>query len=158
VLFRVPTTKDFLDRVAGAGTTTYVKNTVTGAVTPPTTATQFTRTAGGTNIIWTSEPVAAVTISGTVTFNLWAFESASQANATITAELVRCNNAGTVLSVIAACVLNRTELGTTSAVNNFTQTATSTVLSANDRLAIRCYIDDGNTVTMASGRTVSFSH
>jgi len=143
----------------GTAASTMVKNTVAGAVTPPTAATQFTVSAGGTNVIWYSEPfLNGQTISGAVTFNIWAHESATAANATITAELVRANNAGTVQSVIAAVVLSRTELTTTSAVQNWSNaTVSSTAMSAGDRLAVRVYIDDGNGVTMASGRTVTIT-
>lgn len=140
---------------AGAAVVAYVKNTVAGAVTPPTAATQFTRVGAGANQVWYSNPLNAVTIASTVTFNLWAKESATTANATVTAELLRANNSGTILSVIAAVTLARAELTTTMAVQNFTKAPTSTALSAGDRLAVRVYMDDGNAVTMATGKTIT---
>ena len=139
----------------GSGFVAYVKNTLAGTVTPPTTATQFTKAGAGTEQIWYSNPLQAVTVSGNVTFNLWAKESAIQANATITAELLRADNDGTNLTVIASCTLSRAELTATILANNWVVTPTSTALTAGQRLAVRVYIDDGNGVTMASGRTVT---
>lgn len=143
----------------GGGSTNYQKDTLTGTVTPPTTQTQFTReTTLDETVIWVSNPLSSgVTISGTVTFNIWALESQTAANATITAELLRLNSSGNVQSVIADCLLNRTELTISSAAQNWTRTPTSTALSAGERLGLRVYIDDGNGVTMASGRTVTIS-
>ncbi|MFA7008369.1 MAG: fibronectin type III domain-containing protein [Elusimicrobiales bacterium] len=139
----------------GAAVVTYTKNTVAGAVTPPTGATQFTETAGGAVVAWYSDPLDAVTINGNVTFNIWAKESATAANATITAELLLANNAGVIQSVIASVLIPRAELTTTLKAQNWVKAPASTTLSNGDRLALRIYIDDGNTVKMASGRTVT---
>ena len=140
----------------GAAVVTYTKNTVAGAVTPPTAATQFTDTAAGAVVSWYTGPLDAITIAGNVVFNIWARESATQANATITAELLRANNAGSILSTIAVVVTTRAELGTTLAAQNWGKLPTSTTLVNGDRLVLRLHIDDGNTVTMtANGRNVT---
>ncbi|MBI4803088.1 MAG: hypothetical protein HY796_11245 [Elusimicrobia bacterium] len=145
-----------LIRFSGSTVVTYVKDTILGPVTPPTVETQFTFESGGTEVIWYSYPIDAVTISGDVTFNIWAMESATKANATITAELLRSDNAGAILSVIASVLIPRTELTTTLAKQNWLKAPTSTAMSNGDRLALRIYIDDGDGVTMsAANRTVS---
>ncbi|MBI4457919.1 hypothetical protein HY633_03075, partial [Candidatus Uhrbacteria bacterium] len=141
----------------GAASVGYVKGTVAGTVTPPTTATQFTKTNGGTGQIWYTNPLNAVTVSGNVTFNLRAKESATSANSTITAELLRADNSGAILSTIVSVQLSQSELTTTDAAKNWTKAPTSTALSAGDRLAVRVYIDDGSGVTMGNGRTVTMT-
>ena len=145
----------YLTRTMGAAVATYTKNTLAGTVTPPTAETQFTRVAAGTNVIWYSDPLDAVTIAGNVTFNIWARESAVQANATITAELLRADASGALQSVIASVLIPRAELTTTLAAQNWAKFPVFTVLSNGDRLAVRAYIDDGNGVTMGSGRNVT---
>ena len=140
----------------GALSTAYVKRTMAGAVTPPTVATQFTKVAEGAPQIWYSDPIsAAVTIAGTVTFNLWVNESNNKANATVTMELLKSNNAGTTLTVISACALGRAELTTTMASVIWQSTPISTALAIGDRLAARVYIDDASGVTMATGNAVT---
>ena len=141
----------------GSASLSYVKNTVAGPVTPPTTATQFTKVGAGTVVTLASNPLNAVTISSNVTFNLRARESATSANATITAELLRLNNAGAIVSTIASVLLSRPELTTSDAASNWTVSPTSTTLVEGDRLGVRVYIDDGSGVTMASGRTVTMT-
>lgn len=139
----------------GVGLVTYTKNTLVGPVTPPTSATQFTAVAAGAVQSWYTYPLDRVTISGSVTFNIWARESATQANASITGVLYRANSSGVVISTIATATLNRTELTTTLAANNWSVTPTLTTLAYGDRLLLQLYIDDGGTSTMASLRTVT---
>ncbi|MEK9152565.1 MAG: hypothetical protein AAB692_04310, partial [Patescibacteria group bacterium] len=146
-----------LSLTRGAASVTYVTGTVAGTVTPPTTTTQFTKTDGGANQTWYTDPLNAVTISGNVTFNIRAKESVAQANATVTAELLRADNAGNILSTIASVNTGDTELTTTDAAKNWTKAPTSTALSAGDRLAIRVHIDDGNGVTMGNNRSVKMT-
>jgi|GEM_PF-1956207 len=132
-----------LTRFPGPGFVTYTKNTARGTFTPPTAVTQLTQVAAGTPVVWYSDPLDDITISGNVTFNIWAMESNAAANGTITAELLKSNNAGTTLSVIASVVLARTELSdTTMAAQNWSLAPVSTVLANGDRLAVRAYMDD----------------
>ena len=64
----------------GSSVQTAVINSVAGLVTgqfwPSTNAAHIlTKTAGGTRVVWISDPLAAgVTISGTITPNLWGLE------------------------------------------------------------------------------------
>ncbi len=146
----------YLTRTAGSALVTYTKNTLTGAVTPPTAATQFTETAGGSVVTWYSPPLDDVTIAGNVTFNIWARESATLANATITAELLRSDNAGNILSVISSVLLGRAELsGFTLQAQNWVKAPVSTALSNGDRLAARWHIDDASGVTLRTAYTVT---
>ncbi|MBI5744361.1 MAG: lamin tail domain-containing protein [Elusimicrobia bacterium] len=141
----------------GGAAVTYTKNTVAGAVTPPTYATQFTASAGGAVVTWYTYPLDAVTIAGKITFNLWTRESATAANATITGHVARTDTYGNVISTIAPVILARSELGTTLAAYTWFSTPTATALNNGDRLAITLYIDDGAGVTMGSGRTVTMT-
>jgi hypothetical protein len=148
-------TGDFIraaNEVQGAAAVTYKKVTPNAAtITPPTVASQFTKYEGSAPATWMSEPLGAVTISGTVTFNIRALQSALTVNTTVTAELYRCDINGKILSTIAAAAQGRTELGTTEAANNWTATPTSTSLSNGDRLAVRVFIDDaGGTTTVGT--------
>ena len=143
-----------LSAVRGAAAVTYTKDTVNGAVTPPTSALQITRAAGGAPQTWYSMPLAAVTIVSSVTFNVRARESAVQANATITGVLYRTDSSGVILSTVAAALLPRTELTVADAAQTWTVQPAPTALNNGDRLALRLYIDDGDTVTMAGGRSV----
>ncbi|MEW5907083.1 MAG: fibronectin type III domain-containing protein [Elusimicrobiota bacterium] len=141
----------------GAASVTYTKSTVAGPVTPPTTATQFTKASGGAVQTWYTPPLDAVTIVSSVTFNLRAWESATQANATVTAELYRASNSGGIISTIVSALIPRPELGTGDAAQTWTREPSPTALSNGDRLALRVFIDDGDGVTMASGRSVYMS-
>lgn len=145
-----------LNRTRGSAAVTYTKNTLVGPVTPPSTDTQITRAAAGTAMVWYSDPLDEVTISGNITFNIFARESANLANAGITAELLRASASGAIQSIIAA-VHAPAELGTTMAVRNWIKTPTPTALANGDRLALRVYIDDAGGTMSASGRTVTMN-
>ena len=109
---------------------------------------------------WISPPLAAdVTISGTITANIWAAENSMSANVAINCQILiaRANDEGTGWNVLQEIVKSTrvTELAlTTRAVNNFTTGMTSgayTGQTANrgDRLIVRPFGDDAG--TMASG-------
>jgi hypothetical protein len=112
---------------------------------------------------WISPPVSAdVTVSGTITVNIWAAESSASANVAINAviEVIRANALGTANSntlVQIAKTARTTEVAlTTRAVNNFTVSATSTVVNRGDRLRVRVFGDDAG--TMATGFTFNISY
>src|SRR5690349_16155695 len=71
----------------------------TATVAGPTSGIQTT--IGGTVAVWFSKPLKGVTISGTVTFNIWGFESAAQANAGFDVLVERCDQNGNVISTIS---------------------------------------------------------
>lgn len=96
---------------------------------------------------------AAFTISGTITLNLWAFETNMTDNMAVNAIIERLDCKGQVISTIANTA-RVTELGTASAVNNFTVTPTSTSMLKGERIRVRVYFDDAG--TMASGGSGAF--
>jgi hypothetical protein len=103
-----------------------------------------------------SEPLDRdVTISGTVTVNLWGLESSMNANAALGVIIERLDSKGARVSTIAQGIATA-ELGTAAAVNNFTLTPTSTNMLRGDRFRVRAYFDDAPATTMASGFTLTF--
>jgi len=114
--------------------------------------------AGGGDLEWISEPVSAdVTISGTITFNLWGDETSMSANVAINAvvDVIRATDFSIVQIVKTARTV---ELGTTMAVNNFTATPTSTVVNKGDRIRVRVFADDSASATMLSGFSWHFGY
>lgn len=97
---------------------------------------------------WAYQP-GAVTVSGTITFNFWAYELSMAANAGLRCEISRLNSVGTVLSTVVASSRG-VELSTSQSVNNWTAAATSTSFVAGDWLRVSLYdVDAGG--TMAAG-------
>lgn len=116
-------------------------------------------TAGGTNIplaiTWFSDPItAAVTISGTVTVNVWGFEAANTVNAGAGILIERTNNAGTVQSTIVAVTgvpATITEYTTAPTVKTGTYTPTSTNMAVGER--IKFTVSVRNVGTMGANAT-----
>ena len=130
----------------GAGAATSVTNTVTG----PTSGIESE--VGGFPSEWLTPPVDQnVTISGTITGNIWAHESSMNANVAINFRVDKVAATDGTLTTIATSA-RTTELGTATAVNNFTVSPTSTALNKGDRLRIVVFGDD-STAAMASGFT-----
>lgn len=105
---------------------------------------------------WISGPVDAdVTISGSITFNLWAWESAMNANAAINVLVEKLDGKGLTTLTTILKTTRTTELGTSAAVlTNFAQTPGAGVtLNKGDRLRVTVFADDAG--TMGSGFTVS---
>ncbi len=159
-------TKLFLKKPLSSWNTAYgyasLTRSVTAAVTSATssvssgTKIQCTKTAGGTAVKWISPPFAAnATVSGTVTFNLWAFEAAANNNCGIRMELVKWS-AGVEGSVFASATFGApTELTTSDAVKNWTVAPTSTNFAVGDRIVAYVYIV--NVGTMGNG-TVTMTY
>lgn len=96
-----------------------------------------------------SNPLNGVTISGTITFNLWGSESNMSANVGFDALVERCDGSGNVISTIARSEFGSELAVTTRAVNNWTAAPTSTTLNQGDTIRVTVF---GNDVgTMASG-------
>lgn len=143
---------------------------VTGGLTTttvlgPTNGIEFTTVAVGNPSEWLSEPVSAdVTISGTITANLWGYENSMNANVAINViiDIVRSDSAGTIVQIVKSTYT--TELAvTTPAVNNFTAGMTSggytsQTLNRGDRLRIRVFGDDSAAATMAAGFAYSLRY
>jgi hypothetical protein len=121
-----------------------------GVAAPPApllvTDSQIAGTDGAV-IGWYSDPVAAVTIAGTITASLWGQESATSANSAPCIGVYRCDPSGAVISAIVnpatAGSQGALEFTTTAAAKTCTITAgvTSTALAAGDRLKVTLCID-----------------
>jgi hypothetical protein len=105
------------------------------------------------NVTWFTPPLTGVTVSGTITANIRAYESAVQANAGIRIKIERTDTHGTPLSIIAESTFGSpTELTTSDAAKNWSPTTTSTTLSSGDRIKVT--LTCVNAGTMGSGQTV----
>jgi hypothetical protein len=145
----------------GSAVQTAVINSITGAVSGqywPSTTTGHILTqtgAGALRLVWVSVPLSGnVTISGTITPNLWGLESNAACNCGFRYEVLRWSKArgGIVSSLGISTDDGVTEWGTTAAVRTApTLTPTSTAFVIGDRIVIVIYNDDGNAVTEASG-------
>lgn len=102
-------------------------------------------------IEWYSEPLAAdITISGTVTFNVWAYETNMSANVGMHAIVDRVGPTGTITQIVSS--EKGTEVAVSASVgslNNWTASPTSTAMSRGDRIRVRILGNDAG--TMASG-------
>lgn len=113
--------------------------------------------SGSFPLEWISLPLdAGVTISGTITVNLWALESNMSANVAINAIIDRLDSTGAIVSTIAQTARTTEVAVTTATVNNFTVTPTSTAMLKGERIRIRVYGDDAG--TMASGFTFAVNY
>lgn len=129
----------------GASTTTATVNTTGGG-----TDIQWTNTAGGTLLSFCTRPLsAAVTISGSVSVNVYASESAIQANAGFRLKLYRLKPNGT--ETLFATLDRGAELPTTTGLQSYSGTPTSTVFVVGDRIVMEPYIT--NIGTMGANRT-----
>jgi hypothetical protein len=121
-----------------------------------------TCTGGTAKLAWFSAPLSSgVTISGTITPNLWGVESATQCNCGARYGVLRwdVSQGGIVSSLGISTDGGVTEWGTTAAVRTApTLTPTSTTFNTNDRIVIILYNDDGNGVTEGASRnwTIDF--
>lgn len=135
----------------GNGVVSRTTNTIAG----PTNGIEA-GTSGGLHE-WLSAPIDAdVTISGTITINLWANESSMSANATIGCKIERVNSQGAIVSTIYDGTFG-TELTTSSAAKQWTPTPTSTNMLKGDRFRVTVYYDDASGVTMAATYNCTFS-
>lgn len=117
---------------------------------------QCTNSPGGTVVEWYSPKLYAVTISGTVTVNLWMSESSMNANVDTNVSVARVGPTGTFISNVVASASKLVELGTSRAAVNYTVAPTSTTLSTGDRL--RFIVRGTNIGTMASGFTFDLGY
>jgi hypothetical protein len=130
--------------IRGAGLNTGIANTTTFA-------TSLTKTAGGTIITWYTLPLNAVTISGTLTLNVWMSENNMSANVDAEIQIQRRDGAANFISTIFQTAKGVELPVTTRAAQNWTGTPTSTTLSAGDRISFT--IIGASTLGQASGFT-----
>lgn len=136
---------------AGSGVTFASALTVTG----PTSGIEVT--SGGSPppaYEFLSEPLAAaVTISGTITFNIWASENNMSANVAINIAIDRMGPDGAIISRVITTARTTEVAVAAGGVNNFTGTPTSTNFAKGDRIRVRIFGDDAG--TMATGFSFS---
>jgi hypothetical protein len=112
-------------------------------------------TGGSSQREWLSEPLAAaVTISGSITWNLRAYESSMSANVAINGIIEKLSGVDGAVTLIDKTT-RTTELGTTEAAANFAETPAAGVsLAKGDRIRVRVFADDAG--TMANGYNFYF--
>lgn len=122
-------------------------------------------------IEWISPPVSAdVTISGTITANIWGRESANAANVAINVviQVIRSNtlttsNSNTLVTLVQSSRITEMAISaTTNSVNNFTTGMTSgaytgQTLNRGDRLRIRVFGDDAGTMGASQTFQIGFN-
>lgn len=154
--------RELSSTISGSGNRSMSTNGGRAAVTSITTTTAsgtnipITATAGGTALIWYSEPFTdAATISGTVTVNLWGAESANAVNAGAGILIERTNNAGVVQSTIVAVTgvpstITEWPLRAAPVAKTGTYTPTSTSMAIGERIKVTVSVR--NVGTMAAGQ------
>ena len=155
------------DTTNGSSLKTLVTNSVAGPVTGqyfPVATTNYivTTTAGGAKRFYISAPLSSgVTISGTITPNIYGLESNGTCNCGLRYEVLRWSVArGGIVSSLGISTDDGFTEWTTSATlkTSTTLTPTSTVFVAGDRVAFLFYSDDANTTTEGSGRTFTIDY
>lgn len=138
---------------AGASLTTGVVNTAISG-----TNIQWTKTAGGSVLEWISgrSPAGGWTLSGTMTFNIWAQESNMTANCGGRARYYKRTAGGTETEIATSPADDGVEFGTARAAMNWTEVPTSTAFAENDRLVVRYFIT--NIGTMSGGFTCTMAY
>lgn len=126
----------YMDR-SGTNYVTAVVNSVSLG-----TEIQWTKTAGGTAMQWLSPPVQhSVTISGTMTFNIWAKEANMNANCGARSRIFKVTGDTTWTEMTGGPFDDGAEFTTASAAYNWTGTATAgNSLAKGDRVGVRFYI------------------
>ena len=134
-----------------------ISNTIS-TVTGPTNGLE--NPSGSLGRAFISQPLDAdVTISGSVTWNIWASESNMSANVAINGRLEVIDGATGTITLIDQTA-RTTELGFSGSntVQNFSETpAAGVACKRGDRLRVRIYGDDSAAATMATGYTFSYS-
>lgn len=147
---------NFYDMVgsAGSSTSTGVVNTTASG-----TEIQWTRTAGGTVLEWISGrvPSGGFTLSGTMTFSIWAQESNMLANCGARARVFKRAANGTETEVGGGPYNDGVEFGTSTGEFDWTGTPSSTSFAENDRIVVRYYITNAGG-TMATGYTCTITY
>jgi hypothetical protein len=100
-------------------------------------------------------PVGGFTLSGTMTFSIWARENNMNANCGARSKVFKRTAAG-VETLIGGPYNDGVEFGTAAAEMVWTGTPTSTAFAENDRLIVRYYIT--NIGTMAGGFVCSIDY
>lgn len=142
---------------AAGDQTTSTAGPLTGHYWPISTTGYIVTDNAGRKTAWFSPPLSSgVTISGTITPNIWGFESANQCNCGFRYEVLRWSAAegGIVSSLGISADSGASEWGTSASVRTSpTLAPASTDFSSSDRIVIIMYNDDGNGITQANNRS-----
>jgi hypothetical protein len=141
-----------LRTTAGSGSNTNQMGTVAG----PTAGLEVTFGGGSNCHAWISPPLNAdVTISGSITWNIWGRESSNSANVAIQGQIERVDGATGTITLIDRTA-RTTEMAvhaSTNSVSNFSETPASGVAcKRGDRLRVRIFGDDTSS-NMGTGFT-----
>lgn len=139
---------------AGASAATAVVNTVASG-----TEIQWTASAGGAVVQWISgrAPAGGFTLSGQMTFSLWAKESNAKANCGIRCRIFKRTAAGVESEISSGWAYGSpTEITNSNAEYSWNGTPASTAFAENDRILLKAYII--NVGTMASGYTCTLTY
>lgn len=144
------------DGVLGTSPGSVAISTETRTIAGPVTTDGLLFWTGGVDSpFWASRPLAAgFTLSGTVTFNLWAFEVNSAYNAQFVARLYKLDTGG-ALTLIVTDSVRGAEFGTSLSAHNWTASPSSTAFAEGDRIVLWAGITDAPAVTMGSSGGLS---
>ena len=162
-LIKPPSGRLFWNANTTQGTTvanaygTSIAGPLTGHYWPIATANYTVNGGGGEKLAWFSQPLSsAVTISGTITPNIWGLESNNACNCGLRYEVLRWSVAqGGIVSSLGISTDDGVTEWTTSATVRTAPTLspTSTDFVTGDRIVIVLYSDDANGTTQGSGKT-----
>jgi len=98
----------------------------------------------GSPLLWISQPLSAdLTVSGSITFNMRAYESSMSANMAINCRILKMVATTNAVSEVYKTVRS-TELGTSEAANNWSETPGSSFsFNRGDRIVLAAFFDDG---------------
>ena len=131
----------YLQTTRGPGVVTGVVDSIAGG-----TQIQWTKTLGGELLEFISPPLSAgFTLSGTMTFNIWALEFNMAANCGGRARVFKYSG-GVETEVGGGPYDDGVEFGTSNGVFNWTGAPTSTAFAAGDRLIVKYYITNVGTM------------
>lgn len=108
---------------------------------------------------WVSDPLDAdVTISGSITWNLWASETNMSANAAVNGRLEVIDGATGAITLIDQTARTVEVNITTATVNNFSETpAAGVACKRGDRLRVRIFADDAGTMNSGFSMGLQFN-
>jgi hypothetical protein len=142
---------------ASAGSSTAVKATTSGAVTPPSDTTRWaTAASGGTLMTWVSLPLTeAATISGSATVAIRGQESNNKAEATWYGRLGKRTAAGTYSWIGNGT--DTSEFGTSASNRSVSFTPTSTSFAVGDRIVCEVHMEDAPSSTLVTGYNLTLT-
>jgi hypothetical protein len=144
-----------LSATAGASATDVTTTTVAGTHLGLETG------SGSIARVWISRPLDAdITISGSITWNIWGRESLAAANVAINGQIERVDGATGTITLIDKTA-RTTEMAihaTTNSVSNFSETPGAGVAcKRGDRLRVRIFGDDAGTMAAGQSFTVGYN-